>query len=121
MSMVRQLAGVLAEPGRAGEIEDWTALIAVARAESLIGSLACRLDGQVVPPAAERLLGDARLEAAHVRKRALWEAEMARRALEPLGVPVILLKGSAYAAAGLSAADGRSIGDLVILFPLKSL
>jgi hypothetical protein len=46
---------------------------------------------------------------------------MARRALAPLGIPVILLKGTAYAAAGLAAGQGRSIGDLDILVPRASL
>jgi hypothetical protein len=36
-------------------------------------------------------------------------------------VPVILLKGTAYAAASLSAGVGRSIGDLDILVPRESL
>jgi hypothetical protein len=42
---------------------------------------------------------------------------MCRRALGNLDVPLILLKGTAYAAAGLSAGIGRSIGDLDILVP----
>src|SRR3546814_213941 len=46
---------------------------------------------------------------------------MARRALAPLGVPVILLKGTAYVAAGLAAGEGRSIGDLDIIVPRESL
>src|SRR3546814_13784719 len=45
---------------------------------------------------------------------------MARRALAPLGVPVILLKGTAYVAAGLAAGEGRSIGDLDIIVPRES-
>jgi hypothetical protein len=46
---------------------------------------------------------------------------MARRALAPLGVPVILLKGTAYAAAGLEAGIGRSIGDLDIMVPRERI
>ena len=46
---------------------------------------------------------------------------MARRALAPLAVPVVLLKGTAYAAAGLDAGRGRSIGDLDILVPRAAL
>ena len=46
---------------------------------------------------------------------------MARRALAPLGVPVVLLKGSAFVAAGLGAGVGRSIGDLDILVPHDAL
>ena len=46
---------------------------------------------------------------------------MARRALAPLGVPVVLLKGTAFAAAGLSAGRGRAIGDLDVLVPREAL
>jgi hypothetical protein len=42
---------------------------------------------------------------------------MARRALAPLGVPVVLLKGTAFHAANLDACRGRSVGDLDILVP----
>jgi hypothetical protein len=97
--------------------EGWTALLAIARAEQLIGSLAHRLDGLPKPAAAERILADARASAEQGRTAALWEAEMARRALAPLDMPVVLLKGTAFVAAGLSAGVGRSIGDLDILVP----
>lgn len=121
MSIALELAGLLADPSRGVHTPDWTGLIAAARAESLIGSLACRLEGRELPEAVERMMEDARRDAEHVRVRALWEAEMARRALDPLGIPVVLLKGTAYAAAGLSASAGRSIGDLDILVPRESL
>jgi hypothetical protein len=101
--------------------DQWTALITVARAESLLGSLACRLAGATLAPKVAAILADARAEAERARTQALWEAEMARRALQPLGVPVVLLKGTAYAAAGLSAGIGRSIGDLDILVPRDAL
>jgi hypothetical protein len=42
---------------------------------------------------------------------------MARRATAELGVPVILLKGTAFHAADLDACQGRSVGDLDILVP----
>ncbi|HEY0413062.1 MAG TPA: nucleotidyltransferase family protein [Allosphingosinicella sp.] len=122
MRDARLLVRLLADPADAlAEVRDWTSLLACARAESLAGSLAFRLQGLPVPPAAEPLLEDARQAAGQARTEALWEAEMARRALAPLGVPVILLKGTAYAAAGLAAAAGRSIGDLDILVPRDSL
>src|SRR3546814_11735984 len=40
---------------------------------------------------------------------------MARRALAPERIEFVLLKGTDYAAAGLSCAAGRQIGDLDIL------
>lgn len=74
-----------------------------------------------MPDAAQRILADARLSAEHWRRAALWEAEAARRALASLGCAVILLKGSAFVAAGLDAGQGRAIGDLDILVPRARL
>ncbi|MES2338146.1 MAG: nucleotidyltransferase family protein [Pseudomonadota bacterium] len=95
----------------------WTGLIAMARAEQLAGTLAERSAGLPKPAAADAILEAARASTEHGRTLALWEAEMARRALAPLDVPVVLLKGTAYVAAGLAAGRGRSIGDLDILVP----
>lgn len=95
----------------------WNSLIAMARAERLIGTLAFRLDGQAVPEAVRPILADAREDAAREARQAIWEADRARAALAPIGLPVILLKGTAYAAAGLPAGRGRFIGDLDILVP----
>ena len=113
------LARMLRTPGNALGLDTagWTALIAIARAEQMIGTLACRLEGLRVPGDVARILEDARASAAQGQVAALWEVEMARRALAPLGEPVVLLKGSAFAAAGLRAGEGRSIGDLDILVP----
>ncbi|MCW3845655.1 nucleotidyltransferase family protein [Sphingomonas sp. LB-2] len=99
----------------------WTTLLAIARAEQLIGTLAHRLDGLPMPQAAARILADARASAEQGRVAALWEAEMARRALAPLGMPLVLLKGTAFVAAGLSAGMGRHIGDLDILVPRERI
>jgi hypothetical protein len=100
---------------------EWTALFAVARAEQIAGTLAHRLNGLALPDAVQRLVDDAIASAGQIRQAALWEAEMARRALGPLGVPVVLLKGTAFAAAGLAPSAGRNIGDLDILVPRDRL
>ena len=99
----------------------WNGLIAAARAERLIGTLAFRLDGETVPPALTPILSDARLDAAREARRALWEADRGAQALGALGVRVVLLKGTAYAAAGLKAGQGRFIGDLDILVPVEAM
>lgn len=103
------------------DASSWTALIASARAEQMVGSLAHRVADLPLPPQVARIMADARAAADDGRTAALWEAEMARRALAPLAVPVVLLKGTAYVAAGLSAGVGRSIGDLDILVPRAAL
>jgi len=122
-SAARRLVRLLRRPEAAAALRpaDWTGLVAAARAESLLASLAHRLRRIPLPERVEALMEDARTDAAQARTAALWEAEMARRALAPLGVPVVLLKGTAYAAAGLAAAEGRSIGDLDILVPRAAL
>lgn len=103
------------------DAQGWTDLLAIARAEQMIATLAYRLEGVAKPVAVARILADARASADHGRTLALWEAEVARRVLAPLGVPVVLLKGTAFAAAGLKAGMGRSIGDLDILVPRVSI
>ncbi len=119
----RHLAKALAEPGYTTTLDarGWTALLAMAHAERLTASLAWRLEGLAVPDNAAEVLANAKASAEVQRTQALWEAEMARRALVPLDIPVILLKGTAYAAAGLDAARGRLIGDLDILVPRERL
>ncbi|QIG79489.1 nucleotidyltransferase domain-containing protein [Stakelama tenebrarum] len=114
-----RLVTALRQPERATALDaaGWNSLIAVARAEQLIGTLAWQVEGLDVPPAAARILADARASAEQGRTAALWEAEMAQRALAPTGVPLVLLKGTAFVAAGLAAGQGRHIGDLDILVP----
>jgi len=114
------LVRALRDP-RSVEACDWAGLISAARAEQLIGSLAFRMEGRPLPPRIADLFEAARHDAAQARTQALWEAEMARRALAPLGVPMILMKGTAFHAADLDASVGRSVGDLDILVPRASL
>jgi putative nucleotidyltransferase-like protein len=120
VSGARLLVQALRDPASVAGC-DWTALLSAARAEQLAGSLAFRMEGQAVPAGVGALFEAARRDSAQQRIQARWEAEMARRALAPLGVPVILLKGTAFHAAGLEASRGRSVGDLDILVPQDSL
>ena len=117
------LARALADPALVATFDraDWQALLTMARAELLSASLAHRLDGIPKPEAAQRFLDDAKASCEQGRLVALWEVEMARRALGALGVPVVLLKGSAFIAAGLAAGQGRFVGDLDILVPRAEL
>jgi len=119
----RLLARALRDPAsvRTLDAAGWTDLIQIARAEQLIGTLAARLADQSRPADAARILADAAASIAQQRTAALWEAEMARRVLAPLGLPVVLLKGTAFLAAGLAAGMGRSVGDCDILVPRGAL
>ena len=111
----------LPESTLALDAQGWTALLAIARAEQMLGTLAWRLDGMAVPPNVGRILEDAWRSVEQGRVVALWEAEAARRALAPIDERVVLLKGTAFVAAELHAGQGRSIGDLDILVPRASL
>lgn len=119
----RLLVRALRDPDEVAALDadGWNALIAMARAERLIGTLALRIGERPVPPAVGAILADARLDAAREARQALWEADRAAEALAGLDVPVVLLKGTAYAAAGLRAGQGRFIGDLDILVPRDAM
>ncbi len=103
------------------DAEGWTALLAMARAEQLIGTFARQLSGLAVPAAVRRILEEARINAEYQRRCALWEADCARRALADYPGRVVLMKGTAYAAAGLKASEGRHIGDLDIMVACADL
>ena len=117
MSAVRSFVDLLAGrcdpaslPPRA-----WDGVIGVARSEAMLATLAHRLEEAELPPRVAQLFADQRTAAKVATAQALWEAEMARRALAPAGIEFVLLKGTAYAAAGMACAAGRQIGDLDIL------
>ena len=117
MIAIRHFVDLLAERRDPAALApgDWDGIIGVARSEAMLGTLAYRLEGAALPPTVAALFADQRMAAAVAQSQALWEAEMARRALAPAGIEFVLLKGAAYAAAGMACAAGRQIGDLDIL------
>lgn len=117
MHNAQSLVDALREPDTVLSLDGtgWTQLISMARAESLIGSLAHRLADIEVPEQVAPILKDAIQAADLARLQALWEADCARRALAPLNCKTVLMKGTAYVAADLNAGIGRSIGDLDIM------
>lgn len=107
---------------------DWSRLHRQARAAGLLGRLAARLldpamaDHVQTMPAAMRthLEGAHRVwhaQTAEVRREARW----IDRALYDLPGPVVLLKGAAYAVAGLPAASGRVFSDVDLMVPRAHL
>lgn len=117
MSAVRAFVDLLAGRRDAAGLapRDWDSVISVARAEAMLATLAHRLAGADLPPTVAALFADQRAAAKVAEAQSLWEAEMARRALAGQKIEFVLLKGTAYAAAGLSCGEGRQIGDLDIL------
>ena len=123
MRDARLLVDALRDPAsvEAFDSGQWTDLISIARAESLIGSLAHRVKDVSVPDRVRAVLQDA-IEAHDLaRQQALWEADCARRALADYPGKIVLMKGTAYVAANLDAGVGRSIGDLDIMVAREDL
>lgn len=119
----RLLADVLRDSASTVSLDanGWTALLAMARAELLIGTLAHRLQGASMPDAVRAILDEARTHAEYQRRSALWEANCAALALADYPGKIVLMKGTAYVAAGLKAGQGRSIGDLDIMVAEEDL
>ncbi len=119
------LLRILVDPGRANALADagWSELVATAREANLLGALATRLDGTGVRPCAQaqrHLEGMRRMgERQHLSIR--WEAHQLQDALGSLGVPVVLLKGSAYVMGYPDIGRGRLFGDVDILVPKQAL
>jgi hypothetical protein len=111
------LARALRDPDSMAALdgEGWTALLTIARAELLLGTLAYRLESIDLPGPIQAAIRDARLNVEYQHRTALWEADCALRALAEFDGKIVLMKGTAYVAAGLKAGEGRHIGDLDIM------
>lgn len=121
------VSAVLADPAMAPGLSPgrWDRLIRQARAARLAGRLAVVLEREgllaAVPDAPRRHLEAARLLAGQQRAAAQREVSLIRDALARTGVPIVLLKGAAYAMARLPVAAGRSFGDIDLLVPREAI
>lgn len=70
-----------------------------------------------VPERPRRHLESARTVALKHRRDVRWEVACVREVLQPLGIPIILLKGAAYALADLPPARGRLFADIDFMVP----
>jgi hypothetical protein len=106
-------------------LAEWDLLVRQARRADLLGRLASlAASGGVlerIPTAPRRHLESARRLVERHAVAVRWEVEQISKALAPPGVPVVLLKGAAYAAAGLPAARGRVFSDIDIMVPQAEL
>jgi hypothetical protein len=107
-----------------GEAE-WDWVVRQAHSAGLLGRLGALAEGRglkaSIPTPVSRHMTAALTVADKQRRAVLWEIKLLSRALAPVGVPVVLLKGAAYAAAGLPPAAGRTFSDIDILVPKSSL
>jgi hypothetical protein len=92
-----------------------------ARHLGLAGRIAGALETVVPEPRLADWLLAARIEAEHADRQLRWEVRLVLRALEETGVPVVLLKGAAYALEELPFARGRLAADVDILVPAETL
>jgi hypothetical protein len=98
----------------------WEMLVRQARKANLLPALAVRLRRQstvAAPAAAQAHFDAAAVLAAAQRAEVLRELGHIRRALAPLGVEPVLLKGAAYVAAGLPPSEGRLFNDIDLMVP----
>jgi hypothetical protein len=106
-------------------LRDWDALIRLAKRANVIGRLAEGVHNhcvmEEVPAPVKIHLESARVLTAHQRQAIAWEVRHINKALKPIGVPIILLKGAAYAVSDLAAAQGRLFGDIDVLLPKDHL
>lgn len=107
------------------EMPEWDSLLTAARNTNLAGRIADVVDRNgwwdaLPTPVRPHILTASRL-GNHQREAIARECRELESALAPLGVPLLLLKGTAYAMSGRDAARGRLFGDIDILVPRASL
>jgi hypothetical protein len=120
------LVAALREPATLARADTatWELLVRQARKADLLPALAVRLSKQsgiAVPAAAQAHLDAAALLAGAQRAEVLRELAHIRRALGPLGVEPVLLKGAAYVAANLPPSQGRLFNDIDLMLPKAML
>lgn len=121
------LVEVLRDPARGAGLglEGWDLLLRQAAHAGMSATLAEDFAGSglldAVPSAARAHLEWAGVAAGAHRRNVCFEVEQIRRALDGLGLPLILLKGAAYALAGLPPARGRFFSDVDILVPKERI
>lgn len=106
-------------------LADWDLLIRQGRRANLLARLHALLDErrllEQIPPEPRRhlewsrVIADRHLQAIH------REVALIQKAVVKAGVPVILLKGAAYAMAKLPPAQGRIFSDIDIMVPKERL
>lgn len=104
---------------------EWDRLIRLARVADLsarLGFLAQQAGVWAqIPASPRRYLASALLLAERQHRELGYEIQEIELALRSLNIPVVLLKGAAYVAAGLDAARGRVVSDVDVLVPKEAL
>ncbi|MFN3717073.1 MAG: nucleotidyltransferase family protein [Thiobacillus sp.] len=102
-------------------MEGWDILVRQARAAGLLARLSHRLKSlglsESIPAPARWHFEAADTLSGKQRKAVHWELLTIQSALADLPVPTVVLKGAAYVAADLPAAEGRLFNDIDLLVP----
>jgi hypothetical protein len=123
----RLLLNALNNPASVVEykIPDWELLLRLVRRVKLLGFLAAELERRdlldKIPVRAANQLRSGLIRAKKLQQLAHWELNRIASALKDTPVPMIVLKGAAYALAKLPSAEGRYFVDLDIMVPKESL
>lgn len=114
----------LKAPRRAAEsleLTDWSLLIRAARRGFLLNRVACiaKQAGllESLPGKVKFHLESALRTAQSQQRNVRWEVTQITKALSPLAIPFVLLKGSAYIMAEYDAGQGRMLSDIDIMVP----
>lgn len=125
--MTALLVRVLGQPQLAGSLAlpEWEMLLRQADSANMAATLLYLLEQQglldCVPAQPRDALEAARTVALRHRRLTFYEVDRIQHALAGLGMPLIVLKGAAYALAGLEAGRGRLFSDIDILVPKTRL
>ncbi len=106
-------------------LEQWDLLIRQGRAADVLARLAAYAQAAGVlaqlPERPRRHLESAAILTERQHRELRLEVRLIREALARAKVPLVLLKGAAYAMAGLGASQGRMMTDVDILVPRAAL
>lgn len=123
----RRVVGLLRAPEAALRFgaADWNEVLPQLRKSRMLGRFTMRAEQAGVsaglPDRVREHMQAALVLAQSNRETLLWESREVERALAPIGVPVILLKGASFIVADLPAGRGRPSNDLDVLVPRDSL
>ena len=102
-------------------LDEWSLLIRQARRTKLLSRIAVQSRElgiiECLPPKVADTFQAALYLAANNRRMIEWEIRCIEQALVGVDTPIVLLKGAAYVAARLPAAEGRIAGDIDIMVP----
>lgn len=121
------LLAVLRDPRAAAgfSLGEWDLLVRQAAGAGMGATVLVMLEDagllDAVPPAPRTHFEWWRVAAGRHARAVRFEVACIREALQDLGLPLILLKGAAYALAGLPAGRGRVFSDIDILLPKPAM